>query len=171
MNAWHEFYNVIAGAAATLLGLVFVSVSLNADVILGSGNKHSKRLAEQAFQNYLGVLIIALMVLIPGIPDRDFGFSLLCLSVAWSAWVLARAFQSASAHPMGYSRLAALRRFFAPISAFAVLAYAGHAMWTGHNDVHGSVAAGVMVLLLSATVVSWDLLIKIAEEKYATSDD
>src|SRR5580698_10174066 len=76
MNAWHEFYDVVAGVAATLLGLLFVSVSLNAEAILGSGNKHSKRLAEQAFQNYLGVLVIALLVLIPGISEKDFGVSL-----------------------------------------------------------------------------------------------
>jgi hypothetical protein len=171
MNAWHEFYAVIAGAAATLLGLVFVSVSLNAEAILGAGNKHSKRLAEQAFQNYLGAFVIALMALIPDITDRDFGFSLLCLSLAWSVWVLVRAFQSAAAHPGGYSRLASLRRYLAPVAAFGLLAYAGHAMWTGNNDVHGSVAMGVMILLISATVVAWDLLIKIAEEKYAPDDD
>jgi hypothetical protein len=170
MNAWHEFYTVVAGTAATLLGLLFVSISLNAEVILGSGNKHAKRLAEQAFSNYLLVLVISLVVLIPDIPDKDFGLSLLCLSLSGGPWVVVRAFQSARAHPGGFPRLTLLRRFFAPLIAFALLAYAGYEMVSGHGEVRGSIAAGIMVLLISATVVAWDLLIRIAEEKYAPDD-
>ena len=171
MNEWHEFYNVVAGVAATLLGLLFVSVSLNAEVILGSGNKHSRRLAEQAFQNYLGVLVISLLILIPGISEKDFGISLFWLSLAWVTWVLVRAFQSAAAHAGGLSRLVLLRRFVAPVAAFGILAYSGFEMWSGHGNVHGSMAAGVIMLLLSATIVAWDLLIKIADEKYASSNE
>jgi hypothetical protein len=169
MNEWHEFYDVVAGVAATLLGLLFVSVSLNAEVILGGKNKHAKRLAEQAFQNYLGVLVIALLVLIPGISGKDFGISLFSLSLAWVAWVLVRAFQSATAHRGISSRFVLLRRFVAPVAAFGILAYSGFEMWSGPGDVHGSMAAGVIMLLLSATIVAWDLLIKIAEEKYTAS--
>ena len=170
MNAWHEFYDMIGGASATLLGLLFVSVSLNAEVILGSKNKHSKRLAEQAFQNYIGVLVVSLMVLIPNISDKDFGFSLLCVSLAWGLWVLVRAFQSVIAHSGGYSRLMSLRRFLAPFAGFGILVYAGFEMSSGHGGFQGRIAAGVMVLLISATVVAWQLLIKIAEEKYASRD-
>jgi hypothetical protein len=171
MTAWHEFYSVVAGVAATLLGLLFVSVSLNAETILGSGNKHAKRLAEQAFQNYLGVLLIALLVLVPGISDRDLGFSMLCLSLAWGAWVLVRAFQSARALAWDASRIVLMRRFFAPAVGCGLLIYAGYKMVTGNGDVRISIAAGVMVLLLSATAVAWDLLIKIAEQKYASRRD
>ena len=171
MNAWHEFYDVIAGASATLLGLLFVSVSLNAEVILGSENKHSKRLAEQAFSNYLLVLIISLVVLIPGTSERDLGLSLLCLSLSGGPWVLVRAFQSARAHSGSFSRLTLLRRFLAPLIAFGILGYAGYEMVSGHGEVHGSIAAGIMMLLISATVVAWDLLIKIAEEKYVPGGD
>jgi len=162
MNAWHEFYDVVGGVAATLLGLLFVSISLNAEVILGPGNRHAKRLAEQAFSNYLGVLVISLLVLIPGI-----GFTLVCFSLSGGLWVLVRAYQSATEHPGGFSRFALLRRFLAPVAAFGILAYAGFEMSSGYGEVRGSMAAGVLVLLISATVVAWDLLIKIAEEKFA----
>jgi hypothetical protein len=170
MNAWHEFYDMIGGASATLLGLLFVSVSLNAEIILGAKNKHSKRLAEQAFQNYMGVLVVSLMVLIPNIADKDFGLSLLCVSLAWGLWVLVRAFQSILSHSGVFSRLVSLRRFLAPSVGFGILVYAGFEMSLGQSGFQGRIAAGVMVLLISATVVAWQLLIKIAEEKYASRD-
>ncbi len=41
MQSWQQFYEMIGGAGATLLGLLFVSVSLNAEQILGPTHKHS----------------------------------------------------------------------------------------------------------------------------------
>jgi hypothetical protein len=49
MQIWSGFYTVIAGAAATLLGLLFVAVSINATAILNEADGNSRRLAEQAF--------------------------------------------------------------------------------------------------------------------------
>lgn len=165
MTAWHEFYDVVAGVAATLLGLLFVSVSLNAELILGADNKHSRRLAEQAFQNLLGALVIALVVLIPGIDAKALGITVLLSAGVWIAWVIVRAYQSLRALARGLSRLSVLRRFLAPVVAFAFLAYAGERMLNGRQET-GSMAAGVIMLLVSATAVAWDLLIRIAEEKY-----
>jgi hypothetical protein len=170
MSAWHEFYDMVGGAAATLLGLLFVSVSLNAEIILGGKNKHSKRLAEQAFQNYIGVLVISLVILVPGITAVDFGNSLLWMSLVWGCWVVVRAFQSAVAHPAGISRFMSLRRFLVPIVAFGLLVYAGFWMAKGQNGFEARIAIGVILLLVSATTVSWELLIKIAEEKYASHE-
>jgi len=56
MQAWSQFYAAMAGASAALLGLLFVVVSINAPAALGPEEAVSRRLAEQAFQNYLTVL-------------------------------------------------------------------------------------------------------------------
>jgi hypothetical protein len=65
MKEWLEFYSVIGGSAATLLGLLFVAVSMNAAAILGKAHENSKRLAEQAFQNYLAVMLVSLLAIFP----------------------------------------------------------------------------------------------------------
>ena len=57
MQAWSQFYAAIAAASAALLGLLYVAVSINAAAALGPDQPVSQRLAEQAFQNYLAVLI------------------------------------------------------------------------------------------------------------------
>jgi hypothetical protein len=54
MGPWFEFYSVTAGVGATLMGLLFVAVSINAPAILGTGQDKSKRLAEQGFSKFLG---------------------------------------------------------------------------------------------------------------------
>jgi hypothetical protein len=54
---------VISSASAALLRLLFVSISINAPATLGEGQDHSRRLAEQAFQNYLAVLMVAQLAL------------------------------------------------------------------------------------------------------------
>ncbi len=84
MQGWHDFYEMIGGAAATLLGLLFVSVSLNAEIILGPAHRHSKRLAEQAFQNYLCVLLVSLLVAFPGISMLSLGNAMFWATVVWS---------------------------------------------------------------------------------------
>ena len=33
LDLWHDFYVVLGGASATLMGLLFVAISLNADLI------------------------------------------------------------------------------------------------------------------------------------------
>jgi hypothetical protein len=65
VHEWHDFYVVAGGAAAALLGLLFVALTPNADLILTGNRTHLKRIAEQAFQNYAVVLISALLFAMP----------------------------------------------------------------------------------------------------------
>lgn len=58
MQDWSGFYTA-AGAAATLLGLLFVAISINVES-LAQGHENSRRLAEQGFHNYFAVLVVAL---------------------------------------------------------------------------------------------------------------
>jgi hypothetical protein len=164
MQPWQQFYEMIGGAAATLLGLLFVSMSLNAETILGPGHEHSRRLAEQAFQNYLAVLVIALIAVFPGMAPDAVGYSLLWMSGIWGAWAIIRALPAISMRSRVWRN--PVRRYLATLAGFAML------VWTGWDMIHTNtyrgeaVAIGAMLLLVSATLVSWDLLIRIAEEKF-----
>src|SRR5580698_8282029 len=72
MQAWSTFYATIGAASATLLGLLFVAVSVNAKAALGSGDRLTTAMTEQAFQNYLAVLLVALLALFPGVSATTF---------------------------------------------------------------------------------------------------
>jgi len=171
MQAWNQFYELIGGAAATLLGLLFVSVSLNAELILGSEHKHSKRLAEQAFQNYLAVLVVSLAVVMPVDASLSMGYTLLSVCVLWSAWAVVRMVQAARNSPAGESRIGPLRRYVSTLLGFGMLIYAAYLMITGGKGYADYIAPGVMLLIISATIVSWELLIKLAEGRYGARRD
>src|SRR5438067_1197380 len=63
--SWHDFFLATAGGAAALLGLLFVAVSLNLDDIGHAARLDLRVLAEQAFQNFLFALVVALFLLVP----------------------------------------------------------------------------------------------------------
>lgn len=73
MQPWSQFYATIGAAPAQLLGLLFVAVSVNAWAALGPDQAASRRLTEQAFQNYLAVMSLSLLALFPGITTETFG--------------------------------------------------------------------------------------------------
>src|SRR5277367_3553386 len=96
MQAWFDFYAVIGAAAATLTGLLFVAMSMNAPAALSRGPEGSRRLAEQAFENYLAVLMVSLLALFPDMSLLLFGRITLVVTATWTAWVLVRLYQAAA---------------------------------------------------------------------------
>ena len=53
IDSWHDFYMLTGTAAATLIGLIFISVSLHIDV-LAKAEKFGdiRSLADQTFLNF-----------------------------------------------------------------------------------------------------------------------
>ena len=66
---WESFFVALAGAAAALVGLVFVALSINLTKVLG-GRGLPERAAE-AIVLLSSVLLVALLGLVPGQPARQ----------------------------------------------------------------------------------------------------
>jgi hypothetical protein len=163
MQAWSEFFAVVAAASATLLGLLFVAISVNAAESLGVGHEPSRRLAEQAFQNYLTIILVSLVALLPQLKLTEFGSTALGLTASSSVLVLVRLyFIVAKPHA---DRLRTLRRHVASVIGFAMLMFAGLRLALGYGDTRNLFAAATIVLLSSATLVSWELLVRIADTR------
>jgi hypothetical protein len=62
---WHDSYILVGTAAATLVGLLFVSLSLNANEIAREANADLRVLAAQTFTSFLIVVMLAVVFLIP----------------------------------------------------------------------------------------------------------
>jgi len=62
---WHDFYMMIGAAASTLVGLLFVSLSLKVDVVTHEANADLRELAIQTFTSFLNVIMISVLFLIP----------------------------------------------------------------------------------------------------------
>lgn len=166
-QAWFDFFAVIGAAAATLTGLLFVAMSMNVGAALSKGPHGSRRLAEQAFQNYLAVLMVSLLALFPDMSLRTFGLTMLMVISTWTVWVLVRLYQAAAERSVHETRLTALRRHLSTIIGFGLLVYSAARMaWTG-TDMRDTVAGANIVLLFSATEKAWGLLDRIAATKQA----
>jgi len=77
---WHDFYMLTAGAAATLLGLLFVAVSLNLRLFTDPSQPRLRADASVTFSSYLYLILISLVIVAPN-PDADsLGWSLLIFS-------------------------------------------------------------------------------------------
>jgi len=68
MQAWSAFFQVQAGASAALLGLVFVSLSINADRIIAS--RHLPNRALEALVILFLNLAFSSLCLVPGQDQR-----------------------------------------------------------------------------------------------------
>jgi hypothetical protein len=162
MTPWFTFFEMIGGAAATLLGLLFVSASVNAKAILSDAHRHSRRLAEQAFQNYLVILIVSLGAVLPRPSMWGFSYFILGGSGVWAVWVLLRVAEALREGAQSGERFKLVRRYVASLIGFGMLVYSGARMAIAREDMLDFTAIGLLVLLVSATVVSWELLLSIA---------
>jgi hypothetical protein len=165
MQAWTSFYAVISTATATLTGLLFVAVSMNVTAALSPGPGGSRRLAEQAFENYLAVLMVSLLALYPDMRRTTFGWVTLLVTAGWTAWVIVRLYQAAAEPSVHETRLVAVWRHLSTLIGFGMLIYAAARMALGNGETSDTMAAACIVLLFSATEKAWGLLIRIAAAK------
>jgi hypothetical protein len=69
LEQWQLFYSTVSLAAATLAGLLFVSLSLRAERLKDPENARYLRLAKGSFGDFLYVLMLGLVFLVPhGVP-------------------------------------------------------------------------------------------------------
>jgi len=162
MQAWSSYYATIGGAAATLLGLLFVAVSVNASAALGAADPLTRGMTEQAFQNYLAVLLVALLAEFPGLPASAFGWICLVTVSSRGVYVGVRLFETFRRRAPRQSFVFVLRRHVAAVAGFGMLLAAAARMALYNGADYNLLAAATLVLMFSAVTVSWELLRRIA---------
>jgi purine-cytosine permease-like protein len=65
LKDWQPFFSAVAGASVTLAGLLFVSLSLRFDKIRKHPEADFMRLARNSFADFLYVLMLGLIFLVP----------------------------------------------------------------------------------------------------------
>ncbi len=79
---WQGFYATLATASATLVGLLFVAVTLNAGSLLRGSSRWQLRIARKAFGDFTLVLMSSVVFLVPRLPPIGFSVALLALGIA-----------------------------------------------------------------------------------------
>ncbi|HYL39694.1 MAG TPA: hypothetical protein VET90_00135, partial [Candidatus Binatus sp.] len=99
-SSWHDFYLTAGAAAATLIGLLFVGLSINLDEFTSDDGTGVRLLGEQAFSNFVMVLLISFFALVPSQQREDLAAELAIVGALGTVRVLIRAV-TVRRRPMG----------------------------------------------------------------------
>ena len=82
VDSWTNFYMLAGSAAFVLLGLVFIAVSINIDIIAEtSQNRDLTAFSSQVYLNFLAIAIISLVFVIPKQTPHGLGIGLLLIGL------------------------------------------------------------------------------------------
>ena len=65
VQQWQLFFATVAGASATLMGLIFLSLSLKLEVLRQVKDTRIRQIAWQTFSNFFFLIMFALVFLVP----------------------------------------------------------------------------------------------------------
>jgi hypothetical protein len=103
IDALHPFYSLVGEAAATLLGLLFVSVTFNRQILEASSGLTQRRHAENIFRQFVFLVWLSLTMLLPLTP-LELGWSLLLQSFCFFIWIFVGFCRSFFAPPTSRNR-------------------------------------------------------------------
>ena len=169
VREWQVFYATIAASAATLVGLLFVSMSLNVGMFTGIENIGLKKLASQTLLNFLYAIVFALIFLIPRQGPIGLGLPLMCIGIVGLVRTVSNLPTLFSNIPQGISRKDTFVRAAMTVVGFLVLIIVSFLVMVRANA--GSLywlVAPMILLLISASLDTWSLLIRAHETSVRT---
>ena len=157
----HEFYAMIGTAWATLTGLLFVSLSLNAHIKSGEENAGFRVLAVHTFSDFLFVLLVAVIFLIPRQGPLGLGLPLLLMGAAGLFGSLRRLFRAHRVGKQAMSREKVLRQTAGSgLCYLSLLAIAISVLYGKTSGLYWLVPV-MIVFIGEASRNAWILLIKV----------
>jgi hypothetical protein len=158
LKAWHDFYALVGGAAASLVGLTFIAASIGAGQIAPEHEAGFRVFVTPTMAHFTAILIACLLVMAPFEGVATLGAALLIEGAAglgYCAWLwrLARkgGFAAAVDHVdrMWYA--------MAPVFGYTVVVAASIAMIAGLEASLAVLAFGLGLLLIAAIRNAWDM--------------
>lgn len=166
IERWHDFYMLAGTASATLVGLLFVSLSFNLDILLHDRYAHVLAYARNTLFSFIAVLLYSLFFLVPNWYGRPLGMQIAIGSMVFVAIALYN-IRSADRKTHDPARAGAQRRrTIWTLVSYAGLGAAGLLVVFTRQQQWFYVMIGFICLLLGNAVGSaWDLLVEVGKLK------
>jgi hypothetical protein len=156
-GAWTNFFFAEVGAAAALVGLLFVAVSINLAKIIALPSLPSR--AFEALAVLVMVLLVATFALVPGQSTKVLGVEVLATATAgWAGTLFAL---RRTPHDPSAPRSWMISRLIATQLATLPMVIAGASLFAGRGGGLYWTLFGVVASFLAALMDAWILLIEI----------
>jgi hypothetical protein len=165
IEGWHDFYLMVGTAAATLIGLLFVSLSLNDEVITRKANADLRVLASHTFGNFMSVLMFAVIFLIPNQVPLGLGLPLLGIGGLGLYNTVRHLLETRHKHPRVWGIGGFARSFAIPIFCFGTLMIIAASVLLGQTGGLYWLVPVMILLLVAASRNAWDLLMRLREPR------
>lgn len=152
---WHGFYGAVAGVGATLVGLVFVAISIH--VARSPADTRTRRLAVMSAVNLSHPMAAGLIMLMPVTSPVQGAVLVLMALNTFGATVTISAGEAR--RPEGQNRQMVLYRYFLPLAASVVLLVGAIGIALGHPWGLAAVPVFVLVMFAIGLDNTWDLLL------------
>jgi len=172
---WQNFYMLTGSAAATLMGLIFVSVSLHIDIISETEKYGDIRaLAIQTFINFLLILSFAFIFMVPSDTPFGIGIPLLILGflgIVRTARLWRKFGMRASSKGQVFTVNQIRWSLLIPHTiCFITLIIVAADVLQGNTRFLDWMVLIIIWLLISATRIAWDLMLRVGELKRARQE-
>ncbi|WP_155375143.1 hypothetical protein [Catellatospora vulcania] len=158
MAEWANFGIVAGAAAATLVGLLFVAVTLRVNTVVTTSDLRYR--AAQTLALFITVLLISLLLVVPGQPLRLVGVELVIVAVAaGAAMAVFDRLASRATEPSVLARTLGVISLNA--TAVLLIALSGAIAAAGQRWGIYLLVPGVVAALVCGVVNAWLLLVRL----------
>jgi hypothetical protein len=162
LRAWGTFAEVCGTASASLIGLLFVAVSIRIDIIAPSQELRNR--AAQTLSLFGTVLIIAILTAVPGQPIPALGAELTALATVTAGGLIVLD-RRAKAHT-GSQAITRVLELLTPTKIVSLtLLVSGALLAFGVHDGLYALIVPVLVALTGGVTSAWLFLTKITTEQ------
>jgi hypothetical protein len=177
---WAGFYGLIATASATLVGLLFIAVSLHLDILSNKQDSEARLAAEQTLSSFSALLVIGLIFNIPSIDSDGLGSTMVFLAAAGLirvgilvVWHIKNDWLDRNRRPVIGRDYAffLLRRIVYPTVTYAILALAGSQFLVGNTGGLNTLIYVDFTMLSGSLLNAWSLLIDLSHFRIRRKND
>ena len=165
LEPWHDFFAAVAGLSGTLLGLLFVAVTLNPTFMTGDGPTAMRVWSGVTFHNFLVLVVLGIAGLVPSDAGTTFIITLVIIGVQGILRVLHDMRRVRADPDPDWGGRHALIRFVSPTIAYVAALITAYGLWIGDPSYLSWLVAVVFCLTISAVASCWDLLQSVAKMK------
>src|SRR2546423_9382985 len=157
---WHDFNVALVTAAAGLLGLLFVALSIHIRALSDRRNEELRSVARTIFLGYVVALAIGFLALMPQ-SLWSFGAELIALNLATMIPFAAASRAGLRATGVGYDLRVTLGQFIAGFVLFAIALTGSIGVAAGESRALFVMAGVAVVSLVWGVFNTWELIFRI----------